>query len=153
MVADLPIAGLCDDLLCHHPGSGWYGSLDARAASNEKGMLEVRTFHLISWVVGIFQPLLYTRNFYIPTSHVWAIFHIRTVGHQGSEPAPAPILRRRLPFLVTMEAQRMLGWMGGTGGCDPKKVLWWKIWVGVWSVGCIMTWLLTCDGFLLYIFV
>ena len=55
MVADLPIAGLCDDLLCHHPGSGWYGSLDG-AASIEKGMVERRTFHLISWVVGIFQP-------------------------------------------------------------------------------------------------
>ena len=38
------------------PWVWWYGSLDAGAASNEKGMVERRTFHLISWVVGIFQP-------------------------------------------------------------------------------------------------
>jgi len=34
-----------------------------------------------------------------------------------------------------MEAQRMLGWMGGTGGCDPKKVLWLAKDLG-WSLEC-----------------
>lgn len=144
MVADLPIAGLCDDLLCHHPGSGWYGSLDAGAASNEKGMVERRTFHLISWVVGIFQPC------YTPVISICVYSNVpcfSDISHSNcwtsgfrattsfAKILHPPTLRRRLPFLVTMEAQRMLGWMGGTGGCDPKKVLWLAKDLG-WSLEC-----------------
>lgn len=133
MVADLPIAGLCDDLLCHHPGSGWYGSLDG-AASIEKGMVERRTFHLISWVVGIFQPC------YTPVISICVYSNVPcfsdishsncwTSGFRATTNPPTKVA------IFSDNGGPKDAWMGGTGGCDPKKVLWLAKDLG-WSLEC-----------------